>query len=538
MLALPLPNGLLTLPFDCPPGIFLVFVGGLYLALVLALIAGISRMMHGPIATLRRFCLAHENLGVLPVACAFVASWFGAASTLATMDAVNQQGLGGLWALVVPSCLSCLLIGSVMAKKAHLASKRLGVLSLAEAMAATYGPQGQWWVALTMVLTSIAFMASQLLAVGQLGHAVFGLPVWQIMAGVATLIVGYALAGGFLAVIITDFIQLGAVWLGLLLLCGLLLLGFQWPGLGGVWSHAQHTLTVLPGWLMQHRQPTFWQFWDGWSHHWGSVVTFVLAWSIAPEMWQRMSAARNADVAQRGTLWASAGLLLLFTLVGTIGVLSAPWVASLAPGQHVLTQLALGPVVGLDAYWGPLLAMAIVLGAGCAMASTTDSSLNVSATVLANDVLAGGLQHIRSKVGLTDTQRLLLARMATALLPIPAIVVASRFENILNVLWLSADLYASVMVVPVWAMLFASPSVGASAAKVKGFQHAGHMAMAIGLIMALISACRTLGVFSESAFWHVWPPSPYATLLAILASGLGFFLVKLQHRLRHRGQAL
>ncbi len=454
-----------------PNLLILVFIAAYFVGILT-----VSRIFSRKISNLKDFFLAGQSLGVWPVALTFAASWFGAASTIATLNLIYAEGINGLWALVIPSVLSFVVITLFFARQVARYS-RGGALSEPEAVEAAYGPVGRLILSITILGAVSTFIGSQLVAVGQIYQAVLGLDFTVVVVSVAAIVVSYALLGGYLAVVVTDMVQVGAIVFGFLLL--LVFCFFQVQQGGG--------FDALPALTSEfwHLSPT--------SDRLFLLLTFVLGWSIAPEMWQRMSSINDEKKALKTSLLATFIILLMFSLIIAVGIFSK---GLLIKGDSVLVDLAF-------ALPHPILTAVIIAAVTSAIASTMDSSINVGSLTLTHDLYRRYLNPQASP------QKLLwVSRLSTALIVLPGIALAIQFQDIIRVLWISADIYTSMMFVPIVGLLYIKHPT----------KLAGLLAMGFGGACVLISALNQYDVITV-AFWPQWPVS---TALGVGLSALGF----------------
>jgi SSS family solute:Na+ symporter len=454
--------------------IALIFLIAYFLALVLA-----AKLFSRHISNLQDFFLAGRSLGAWPVALSFAASWFGAASTMGSINAFHDRGLSGAWDIVIPSVLSFVVITLFMARPVA----RQSHLSQPEAVESHYGRLGRLLLALIILASTTTLIGSQMVAAGKVFQSVFGLDITLATVISTAIVVAYSMYGGYFAVVVTDIVQVLFIAVGFLIL-----LTFT---AGQAIPDAAHWAQFVSG------KPDF--FWD-WSHHWQQnifmAITFVLAWCIAPEMWQRMSSTRNPDLAVRASIQATFVMMLLFALVIAIGMLSAQVIGK---SDAVLVDLALKIPV-------PALSAMVLLGFVSAVTSTMDSSLNVSSLTLTRDIYHG---FLRPQADMPELLR--VSRAATAIMVLPAMAIALYFQDIIRILWISADIYASCMFFPVVGMLYL---------KNPG-RWSGVLAMIFGGLTVLASALFQHGLLPAPVFWPAWP---FSTLLGISMSGLGFGL--------------
>lgn len=448
-----------------------------FLVLYFAIIFMVARTFSRQIQNLQDFFLAGRSMGSWPVAFSFAAAWFGAASTMGSVNSFHDQGLSGAWMLVFPSVLSFIVISFFMAKPVS----RQNHLSQPEAVEAHYGKAGRLLLALVILTAGTVMIGSQMVAAGKVFQNVFGLDlVWATALSTAA-VVSYAMWGGYFTVVVTDIVQVVFIAVGFLIL--LVFVSTQAVPNTASWNH----------FLVQ--QPAhFWDWTHGWRENIFMVFTFVLGWSIAPEMWQRMSSTRSPELAFKASLQATGILMFLFSLIISIGLLSTQMIGK---SDAVLVDLALKIPV-------PALGMLVLLGFIAAVTSTMDSVMNVGSLTLTRDIY-----HAFLRPKASNKELLWVGRIATAVMVLPSMAVALYFQNIITILWISADIYASCMFVPVVGMLYL---------KQPG-RWSGILAMAFGGISVLVSTLIQYKLLPNAIHW---PGYPYSTLLSVGLSGIGF----------------
>lgn len=439
----------------------------------------IARFFSRRVETLKDFFLAGRQMGAFPVALTLAASWFGASSTMGSINAFHHQGLSGAWQLVLPSILSFVVITVFMAKPVA----RQSYLSQPEAVAAYYGKPGRFLLACIILAATTTLIGSQMVAAGQLFHSVFGLDlVWATVLSTLA-VVSYAMWGGYFTVVITDIAQMVFIVLGFLIL-----LVFT-------------ATTALPepaAWqyFLSPQPPHFWEFTHGWQENIFLVITFVLAWCIAPEMWQRMSSTKSPELAFKAGWQALCVMVFLFSIIVIIGLLSTQIIGK---SDAVLIDLALKIPV-------PFLSALVLLGFLSAVTSTMDSSLNVGSLTLTRDIYQGFLRPKAS-----NRELIRVSRIATVFMVLPAMALALAFKDLIHILWISADIYASGMFFPVVGMLYLKNPP----------KWSGVLAMGFGIGAVILSALTQNGILPNVLGLPGWP---YSTLIGIGLSGLGFAL--------------
>ncbi len=439
----------------------------------------IGRLFSRQIHTLKDFFLAGRQLQAWPVALALAASWFGAASTTGTINAFHDQGLSGIWQLFVPSILSFGFITFVMSKRIALQD----FLSQPEAVEAHYGRSGRLLLACIILVATTVLIGSQLVAAGLVFEKTFGLsPLWSTLI-CATAVVSYTVWGGYFTVVVTDMAQILFVGVGFLIL--LFFTGGEVLRQPDGWTH-----------FLNNHPPGFWQWHQNWLAQLPLVFTFVLAWSIAPEMWQRMSSTRNPDFAFRAGWQALLLVIVLYAVVIVIGLLSTQIIG---PSNSVLVALALKlPNQSLSSL--------VLLGFVSAVTSAMDSSLNIGSLTLTRDVYQA---FLRPNASVKECIR--VSRITTVLMILPAIGLALFYQNIIQILWISADIYACCLFFPIMGLLY----------QAKPRYWSGNLAILFGGVSVLLSALFQYHALPNPFHWPAWP---YSTLLGVGLSGIGYWI--------------
>lgn len=448
-----------------------------YLLLLIVMATLLAKRMAG----LKDFFLAGRSLPVIAITITFVASWFGAGSTIGTMNEAYHQGISAIWLIAIPSVLSCLVVSLFLAKKV----RQLDCLSQPEAVEQYYGPVSSFLLACIILASITTFIASQLVAASDLLHLTMNLSPEVSTTLILGAIILYSMIGGFRAVVMTDILQFIGFTLAILIL-----LAFELVTHGG---------NPLPA--SQSLPAGFWNPLNNLGNNLAMVFTFVLAWSIAPEMWQRMSSTRSPKDAQFAALGAGFTLAALYSLVLITGLLAVGHLPPESAGRNVLVEMALQLP-------SPILVALVLVGVLSAMTSTIDSSLNVGSLTLVRNIIQRYFWPQASHTWLIK-----LSRIATVLIGIPAALIALKYRDIIQVLWISADIYASTMFVPLIGLFYIN-----NVSRLSGI-----MAMIFGICPVILNFLNDFHLLTLPQWWPGWP---YTTILGVslslagLASGM------------------
>lgn len=432
--------------------------------------------------SMEKFYLANHTLSVPAIAMSFAATWFAAASTQGMLNAYAREGLHALWFMPIPGVASLVITSLFFVRQAA----RNNALTIPEAIEQRFGRLARLMMTLAILVGTTTSIAAQLVAVGQLLGTVTGLPTQWVIPGTLLPVVAYCTVGGYRAVVVTDRWQLGLLTLGLSLL---LIPGVMaWiTGTSLLWA----SQPLPAGFTQLTTQP--------WTDV-GTTLVMVLAWSLAPEMWQRAVSAGSPEKAVRAT-WLASGLL--FALMGLVacialGAFAAFPLAVLQKTPSVLVLLA-------QALPHPALTLLVLVGFLAAVTSTVDSMINVGSLTVSHDLYG---RYWRPQA--TMAQRVRVSRWATVGIALPALCIALQFKEILPVLWLAADVAACTLFVPLCGVLFLPAAPKPS----------GVAAMITGACFAPLSIWQSLS-HGTGVPWP-WPVWPFSTLLGVAASAAAF----------------
>jgi Na+/proline symporter len=428
-----------------------------------------------------------KQIGTVGLALSFAAAWFGATSTKAIMDGYWKNGLSALWMIAIPSTLTMLLVALFVGKRVQA----LPYMSQPEAVEHAFGKRGRFFLAWVIIIASTTTVASQLVASRQLLNALLGEWGEPLLLSLYGIVILYSLLGGFFAVAFTDTLQCILMLFALTSLAGFV----AWQG----WHHAE---AFQHAWMHpQNGADAYWTLLPEPAYALVLTAVFALAWMIAPEMWQRMKACRSPQQATKVSFLSMAFIIALCACVAWVGLSS----------QGVFHALGFTPPAGQanvflwmtqqlpSTAWQAL----IIVGFLSAVTSTMDSSMNVASQSLVYDVVQ---RFIAPRATWKE-----LRWVNYAFLPIQAVIavlIAFRFNDIIKVLWLSADIYASTMLVPVLAILFSKHP----------HKQAGQWAMLVGFFCILLT---TLKQYTALPLGFL-PDYPFSTLYSMALAGVTY----------------
>jgi SSS family solute:Na+ symporter len=160
------------------------------------------------------------------------------------------------------------------------------------------------------------------------------------------------------------------------------------------------------------------------------IISFSFAWVISAEIWQRFSAARSVEEAQktsRGALIINVPLYFFVVIIGMLALSLMPE----KPEGHIMVAV-------IQNYLPPILAGVTFAGLLSALMSTMDTALNTGALVLTEDIY-----HTVFNPKATEKQVVMFGRVAVTIMAVCGVFIALAIKDMLWVLWMSSDILAA-----------------------------------------------------------------------------------------------
>jgi SSS family transporter len=337
------------------------------------------------------FAVAGRSLPLIMVITTTFATWFGAETVMGIPAKFVQGGLGALVEDPFGAGTCLILVGLFFAARLY----KLNLLTIGDYYRARYGKGIEVFCSAAIILSYLGWVAAQITALG----LVFSVLTNGAMSETAGMIVGtlavliYVVIGGFLAVAITDFIQMIVLVIGLSIIA---MFSAQLAGgAGAVMNMAQ--------------QKDLWRFlpeakFTDIAFFVGSAVTMMLGSIPQQDVYQRVMSAKNAPTARAGAVIGGASYII-FAFVPMFVVACAVIVMGneameLAKSDYqrvlptfVMTKM---PLIMQILFFGALLS---------AIKSTSSATLLAPSTSFTENIL----KNLRP--GMSDRQQLLAMRV-------------------------------------------------------------------------------------------------------------------------------
>lgn len=235
------------------------------------------------------FAIAGRSLPLIMVVTTTFATWFGAETVMGIPAKFVQGGLGALIEDPFGAGMCLILVGMFFATKLY----KLNLLTIGDYYRERYGKGIEVFCSVAIILSYLGWVAAQITALG----VVFSVLTGGAMSETMGMIIGtlavliYVVVGGFLAVAITDFIQM------IVLVIGLSIIAFFAADLAGGAAPVLAMASTADLWKIL--PPT--NFTDI-AMFIGAGVTMMFGSIPQQDVYQRVMSAKNAPTARAGAV--------------------------------------------------------------------------------------------------------------------------------------------------------------------------------------------------------------------------------------------
>jgi Na+/proline symporter/signal transduction histidine kinase len=432
------------------------------------------------VKSIRDYAVASKAYDTPILIITLIATIMGGTSTIGITENVYRDGVIMVLA-TTGFILAYLFISTFIAPKME---KFLGAISVGDLMYRFYGKPGQIITGLVGFLFCISIVAAQIKAIGFTFDSTFDTGAdLGIMIGGGVLVT-YSAFGGMRAVTITDVLQFA-----ILIVMVPLIANIAVHHVGGV-GHIFSNLPKEKFEVFKHEK--FWDYLNTWFV-WGLFPAFL----VSPPIVQRMLMTRNkkqiASMFNVGAIF-TVPFEIMVMLVGFVALIMYP----------SLSQPALALPNVINDLLPPIIKGLAISGILAVIMSTADSFLHSAGISLVHDFLEP-IFGKRFKLN-----ELFLTKSLTLMLGIGAILMATRFQRIMDL-----ELYA----VGLWGPLITIPLIcGILGTRVprSAFLYSVSAAFSVFVLWYLLDKSKMLAGMKNLP--------DLSAFLGIIASGLVFFI--------------
>jgi SSS family solute:Na+ symporter len=336
------------------------------------------------------FAIAGRSLPLIMVVTTTFATWFGAETVMGIPARFVQGGLNSIVEDPFGAGTCLILVGMFFAARLY----KLNLLTIGDYYRQRYGKGVEVFCSAAIILSYLGWVAAQITALGLVFSVLTNgamTEAWGMIIGTLLVLI-YVVAGGFLAVAVTDFIQM------IVLVIGLSVIAFFSADLAG---GAGKVFDMA-------NQKDLWNFLPPASFHdiaffLAAALTMMLGSIPQQDVFQRVMSAKNAPTARTGAIIGGASYILfaavpMFIVACAVLVLGESGM-EMAKNDYqrllptfVMTKM---PLIMQILFFGALLS---------AIKSTSSATLLAPSTSFVENIY----KHLRP--GLSDRQQLFAVR--------------------------------------------------------------------------------------------------------------------------------
>ncbi|QBE64248.1 sodium:solute symporter family protein [Pseudoduganella lutea] len=337
------------------------------------------------------FAVAGRSLPLIMVITTTFATWFGAETVMGVPARFVQGGLNAVIEDPFGAGTCLILVGLFFATKLY----KLNLLTIGDYYRQRYGKGIEVFCSVAIILSYLGWVAAQITALG----LVFAVLTNGALAPAAGMVIGtlavliYVVVGGFLAVAITDFIQM------IVLVVGMTVIAFFAADLAGGAGNVLDMAQRADLWRLWP-EPTFTDI----MFFFAAAITMMFGSIPQQDVFQRVMSAKDAPTARTGAVIGGASYIIFgfvpMFIVAAAVVVMGDSAMELAKNDYqrllptfVMTKM---PLVMQILFFGALLS---------AIKSTSSATLLAPSTSFVENILKN------MRPGMTDRQQLLAMRV-------------------------------------------------------------------------------------------------------------------------------
>lgn len=358
---------------------------GLFVLLYIILSVGIGLYAASKVSNSTDYVVAGRSLPIYITIATVFATWFGSEAVLGIPATFIDEGLGGIVADPFGAGLCLIFVGVFFAARLY----RMKLLTIGDFFALRYGKTVEILVAIAICISYLGWVSAQILALGLVINIVsgemFSLEL-SMLIGISAVLI-YTIFGGMWSVVLTDFVQMLMILIGLISVAWLVSQRIDGGALAVI-THAQENnkfdfwpqanLAAILGFI-------------------GTFVTLALGSIPQQDVFQRVMSAGNERIAVRGTviggsfyiIFCFVPIFITYAAIMLDPALLAQHTADGGDVQRILPEFILNevPVAIQVLFFGALLS---------AIMSTASGTLLAPSAILAENILKD-LLHLDDK---------------------------------------------------------------------------------------------------------------------------------------------
>lgn len=387
----------------------------------LVVVLGLGLWAGRGIRTLQAFAVVNRSYSSWVIFATLAATFIGGGFTSGNAAKVFLFGIANIVALWGFSFKELLIAAFVAPRSGAFRD----CISVGGIMRRQYGRTGQVITGLLGMMVCAGITGAQVGAMGTVFHTFVGTSrEWGIAIGCG-IVIAYSTFGGMNSVVVTDILQFVLLAISMPLAL--------WLGIRHVGGTEALVQAVPAGHLslFSHMTPVALV---------SLFLSFVLGETLVPPYVQRLLIGKGPRAVAEGSLFAGLFSIPFFAVTGMLGLVAVAIKPDLNSNQALPFVVNTLLPVGLKGF--------VVAGIISIVMSSADSFLNAAAVALIGDVI-----NPLRKTELSDRVGLWVAKIATLLVGLGAVLFAMKIENVLDILLFTYNFWAPVVLVPLVATI-------------------------------------------------------------------------------------
>ena len=416
----------------------------------------------------------------LTIMCLWVSCWIGGASVIGTSTKGYEMGITAVW-YVGMTAVGCLLFSLLLSKKIKCIGDKLQHITYPEFIESRYDGRTRLVATVCTLFGMIGVTASQLAAASEILNTLTQLGLGKSFLIASAVLIIYTALGGFMAVVYTDWVQVGLLVLGILI--GV---PFAAKATGGIGA-----ISALPD-----------SYFDLGTWGWPTIIAFavstVLSFFTTMDSYTRCLSAKTPSIAKRGGIYAALLIIPLAFCSTYEGMAAKLLMPELPDGSNVMTSLILmtfpSGIKGL-----------VIVGILAAIMSSGDVAIITGSANVTRDIYQ---RYINPRASEQKIAR--LGIIASAAIGIISALIAWFMQDIMNILFITLTILSAGLFFPT----------------VMGFvwKRGNSKAAFYSILVATVTVigwyiCKSVGLGGVFELDCLWP--------GLLASGAIYFLVSI-----------
>ncbi len=338
------------------------------------------------------FMVAERNVGGFQLATTMSAGWFDG-STLAVFSAyMYQYGFSAIWIFI--GMFIGFLFFRKFAHKIKVKADELKVYTMSEYYYKLFGKQNGIMFSVFLITQFFLLLIVNLIVSGKVFSSIFSIPYFYSVVIGGLIILSYLLLAGFKAVVKTDFFQLLIMFV----------------------------MTLTAAGFLFHKNPIAFSELNFTDLGLGNIIGFIILAGfgamVAPDLWQRLIAAKNESQVKKGLALSGIILIILGLALSVIGLATKHQFPNINPEDALVIGFS-NLLPGILKSLGMVLLYAVSL-------SSSDTITFVISSILTRD-----LANYTKKYSEESMKK--LTRYFMVILVIIACVLAVSYQKIINI---------------------------------------------------------------------------------------------------------